>query len=97
VNGRNFSLMQNKRPAADSAEVLRIINLVRQHKQLPPVAALGDELRLREDLGFESIDLAELTVRLEERFGIDVFDEGVLRTAGELRARLQRPPSGDAH
>jgi acyl carrier protein len=72
------------------AELLRLASLVREHKGVGPIASLTPELRLREDLGFDSLDLAELTVRIEERFGVDVFDEGVVRRVGEISDRLKR-------
>ena len=43
--------------------LLSIINTVRAHKELPPWGELRPEMRMREDVGFESLDLAELTVR----------------------------------
>ena len=68
--------------------LLDITNLIRAHKHQPDVARLDGEMRLREDLGFDSFDLAELTVRIEERFGVDVCATGVVRTVAEVRARL---------
>lgn len=47
---------------------------------------------LRTDLALDSFDLAELTVHLEERTGVDVFQEGVVQTVGEIRQRLQKQP-----
>jgi len=36
-----------------------------------------EELSLRLDLGFDSFDLAELTVRIDDRFGIDIFEKNL--------------------
>ena len=44
--------------------------------------------RLREDLGLDSLELAILTVKLEAEFGVDVFAEGIVATAGEVEARI---------
>jgi acyl carrier protein len=71
-----------------SHSLLNIINTVRGHKGLPALASLSPEMRLREDCGFASIDLAELTVRIEETFEIDVFADGVVRTIGEIEQKL---------
>ena len=76
-----------------SDALLAIVNLVRANKHQPAMEQLAAGLRLREDLGFDSFDLAELTVRLEDRFGVDVFGGGVVRTVGEVRARLERQSS----
>ncbi|MCC5807653.1 MAG: acyl carrier protein [Opitutales bacterium] len=68
--------------------LLEIVNIVRQNKRLPPVDAIRGGDHLRRDLGFDSLDLAELTVRLEERFGVDVFADGLVHTVAEVRGRL---------
>lgn len=69
-------------------DLLALVNEVRQNKQLPPLTHVAASDRLREDLGFESLDLAELTVRIEERFGVDVFADGLVNTVGEIAAKL---------
>jgi len=68
--------------------LLSVVNQVLANKRCPAIAALPPETRLREELGFDSLDMAELTVRLEEAFGVDIFAAGVVRTAGEIEARL---------
>lgn len=75
-------------PMASPSSLLDLVNQVQANKRLPPFARLAPNLRLREDLGFSSLDLAELTVRIEEAFGIDIFAQGVLRTVGEIETRL---------
>ena len=69
---------------------LSLVNLIRSNKHQQAIEQLTSELRLREDLGFDSFDLAELTVRIEDRLGVDVFAAGVVRTVGEVLARLAR-------
>lgn len=70
--------------------LLELINLIRANKQQPPVETLTPEARLREDLGFDSFDLAELTVRIEDGFQVDVFADGIVRSVGEVLAKLDR-------
>ena len=43
---------------------------------------------LREDLELDSLDLAELTVRLQAKFGVDVFAKRNLRTVGHVVEEL---------
>ena len=69
-------------------ELLKILNIVRSHKGLSPLAVVRPEMRLREDIGFASLDLAELTVRIEEKFDVDVFADGLVFTVGEVQAKL---------
>jgi acyl carrier protein len=74
--------------AASMSKLADIINDVRTHKKLPPVSPITPEMRLREDLSFDSMDLAELTVRIEEATGVDVFADGLVSTVGEILARI---------
>ncbi|BET69360.1 phosphopantetheine-binding protein [Opitutales bacterium ASA1] len=74
-------------------ELIELIHEVRANKGQEAARVLFADgyggVRLREDLGFDSMDLAELTVRIEERFGVDVFAEGVVRTVGEVEGRIR--------
>ena len=40
------------------------------------------------DLAFTSFDLAELTVKIEDEFDIDIFEDGLVNTIGEIYAKL---------
>lgn len=74
-----------------TASALRtVLNAVRAHKGAPAQESFAPELRLREDLGLDSIDLAELTARLDHEFGVDVFADGPVQTVGEVLARVER-------
>lgn len=46
------------------------------------------EMRLRQEIALDSLDLAELTVRIEDKFGVDIFADGVVFTVGEVQAKL---------
>lgn len=70
-------------------KVLEIINEIRLSKDLSPVAELNDTDNLRNDLGLTSFDLAELTVRIEDEFDIDIFEDGLVNTIGEVYAKLE--------
>lgn len=69
-------------------KVLEIINKIRIAKNLEPVANLNVTNRLREDLNLTSFDLAELTVNIEEEYDIDIFEDGLVSTVGEIYAKL---------
>jgi len=69
--------------------LLESINTVRMNKGLQPLDTLGDDQDLRRDLGLDSLDLAELTVRLEAGSGVDVFQAGLVTTVGEVLERLE--------
>ena len=70
-------------------KVLEIINDIRASKELAPVASLNKSDNLRNDLGLTSFDLAELTVRIEDEFDIDIFEDGLVNTIGEVYAKLE--------
>ncbi len=71
-------------------KVLEIVNSIREAKQLSKLSELKVEQNLREDLGLTSFDLAELTVNLEDEYGIDIFENGLVNTVGEIYAKLQK-------
>lgn len=70
-------------------KVLEIINLIRKNKGQSAFEGINASDRLREDFGFTSFDLAELTVRVEDEFDIDIFEDGLIETAGEIFEKLE--------
>lgn len=71
-------------------KVLEIINFIRLSKDLEPLKAIDSTDDLRSQIGFTSFDLAELTVRIEDSFGIDIFENGVVATIGEVYDKLKK-------
>ena len=71
-------------------KILEIINLIRGNKSLPRLEVLSPDDNLREDLELTSFDLAELTVRIEDEFDIDIFEDGLVNTVGEIFTRLSK-------
>jgi acyl carrier protein len=57
-----------------------------------PVPAIGDGTRLFEDLGYESVAVAELVFFIEDIFDLTITNDEILaaRTIGELRACTAR-------
>jgi len=72
----------------------KIINQIRYNKDLPEIKNLFHDMDLRNDLGFDSLDLAELTVRIEYEFGIDVFEDGIVLTVGDVIKKLEKINNG---
>ena len=71
-------------------KVLEIINSIRATKDMAPVASLNAGDNLRDDLGLTSFDLAELTVNIEAEFDVDIFEDGLVNTIGEIYEKLQK-------
>ena len=72
--------------------VIAVFQQVFKNKGLAP-PQLNARTPLDGSLGLESIDFAEVVLRLEECFGVDPFANGVpanLRTLGDLAALYSR-------
>ena len=70
-------------------EVSSIIYLVMENSGLISMQYnITPESNLREDLDLDSLALAELTVRIEEEFGIDIFEDGLVDTVEEVLEKL---------
>lgn len=69
--------------------ILEIINVIRQSNDLEALEQLNEADNLRDDIGFTSFDLAELTVRIEDKFDVDIFEDGLIATIGEVYSKLK--------
>ena len=54
-------------------KLLSIINTVLENRGKTTVASINADTSLRNDLGLDSLDLAELTVRIESEYDVDIF------------------------
>lgn len=69
-------------------KILFIINEIRKAKNLSELSVINSSDNLRNDIGFTSFDLAELTVRIEDEFDIDIFEDGLVSTVGEVIKKI---------
>ena len=69
-------------------KVNEIINEMRAAKGLSKLEIFNENQDLRNDLGFDSFDLAELTVRIEDVTGIDIFSNGIISTVGQVYSKV---------
>lgn len=66
-----------------------ILNDILEEKEnSTPVDTLEDDISLTDDLGLESLDLAEMTVRLEDKYEVDVFEDDVVDEVREVLEKL---------
>jgi len=70
--------------------LLNIVNTVRENKGLAVLGSIKSPDDLRSDLGLDSLDLAELTVRIEKETGIDVFADSFVNTIGEILEKIEK-------
>ncbi len=71
-------------------ELLRIINEILEDKNDVKLESLEDTLLLRNDLNLDSFDLAILTAKIEDKYNIDVFEDGIVNTIGEIMYKLEK-------
>lgn len=69
-------------------KVLEIINYIRKNKGLDLLSEINPSDSLRDVMEFTSFDLAELTVRIEDEFDVDIFEDGLISTIGEIFDKL---------
>lgn len=71
-------------------KILEIISEISEGKGNAINVKLDDSTDLRNDLEFDSFDLALLTARVEDEYDIDIFEDGIINTIGEIRGRLEK-------
>jgi len=69
-------------------KLIAIINTVLKNRGKYEISNIKESSHLRNDLGFDSLDLAELTVRIEAEFDVDIFEDGTVTTVGDIIVKL---------
>ncbi|HSN50278.1 MAG TPA: phosphopantetheine-binding protein [Bacteroidales bacterium] len=69
-------------------KVRQLINTVLRNRGKSEIAVIDENSRLRNDIGFDSLDLAELTVRIEAEYDVDIFRDGIVNTVGEILEKI---------
>ena len=71
-------------------KLFEIINKVLENRSKKKITSISPEMNLRYYIGFDSLDLAELTVRIEAEFDVDIFETGIVTTVGEIIQKLNQ-------
>jgi acyl carrier protein len=71
-------------------KIKEIINIVLEKNNKGKIEELNKEASLRDDLGMDSLDLAELTVRIEDEYDIDIFEDGIIDKVGEIIEKISK-------
>ena len=71
-------------------ELLELINSILHDSNRKLLTALSEQMSLRDDVGFDSLDLAKLIVTIEDKYNIDIFMDGVIDNIGEVVALLKK-------
>ena len=70
-------------------KILIIINQILIDNGQNPLKELKPELSLMDDIGFDSLDLATLTVKIESETGIDIFEDEIVTTIKQILDKIQ--------
>ncbi|MEM9821815.1 MAG: acyl carrier protein [Bacteroidota bacterium] len=79
-------------------KITDILKIVAADKVIDPqlFSNLDAPLDLRNDFQLDSLDLAEFGVRIEDAFGVDLFQNGPVTTLAEVMDQLQQHSPSNA-
>ena len=69
-------------------QLLSIINTVLENRGKEKLSNINENSSLKNDCGLDSLDLAELTVRIDAEYDVDIFEDGIVTTVGEILEKL---------
>jgi acyl carrier protein len=69
-------------------QLLEIINKVLDGNGYNTITQISDDMNLKNDIGFDSFMLAELTVEIEEVYNVDIFKDTLVFTIGDIKNKL---------
>jgi acyl carrier protein len=68
--------------------LLEIINQILETNEKKLYEKIDPTTNLRDDLGFDSFMLAELTIVIEEVYGVDIFADGLIFTISDIQKKI---------
>mgnify|MGYP000380106290 CR=1 FL=1 len=71
-------------------QLLEIINELLEDEGEETLEYLNPSYHLKDDIGFDSLTLAQLTVMIESKFGVDIYADGIVHTVQEVYDKLNR-------
>jgi len=77
------------RAEIESTVLSHINDIAAENEEAETVDEFDPSLSMTEDIGLESLDLAELAVRLEDDYGVDVFEDDVVDKLAEVVETLE--------
>ena len=69
-------------------KLIEVIKIVMENSSLDTSIEINRDSNLREDLKLDSLALAELAVRIEEIYDVDVFEDGLVSTVLEIEEKI---------
>lgn len=71
-------------------KIVSIINDILKNNDKSCSCIINENSSLRKDIGFDSLDLAELTVILEDQYNVDIFEDGFVETVGDVIKKISK-------
>lgn len=62
----------------------KIKKIIHEINEEVDIKTINHNSHLKNDLGLDSFNLALLTVKIEDEFDIDIFENGIVNTFGEI-------------
>ena len=71
-------------------EIKKIINEILINDSRPILESINKKMSLRDDIGLDSLDLAQLTVQIEEKYSVDIFEDGFVDYVEDVIKKINR-------
>lgn len=71
-------------------KIIAIITRVLENNDKTSSCTIHESTSLRNEIGLDSLDLAELTVIIEEEYGVDIFEDGFVETVGDIMKKISK-------
>jgi acyl carrier protein len=65
-----------------------LLELINEVLAENPISEIHAEMHLRNDIGMDSLDLAHLTVLIEDEYGVDIFEESNINTISDVLNKI---------
>lgn len=65
-----------------------LLELINEVLEENPLSEIYPEMHLRNDIGMDSLNLAHLTVLIEDEYGIDIFEENNTYTISDILEKI---------
>ena len=69
--------------------LLDIINKILELNDKPTMDNISPDMNLMDDIGLDSLDLAHLTVIIEKKYGIDIFEDEIVTTIDQIISKIK--------
>lgn len=65
-----------------------LLELINEVLDENPISEIHADMHLRNDIGMDSLDLAHLTVLIEDEYGVDIFEETNIYTISDILEKI---------